>query len=176
YKNKKVNVTVRFNKDLVCSSFGLFSLDVNKLHKLCNEAKGADLNIKGSGLYGKCTADEDSTLFLSLPYSDNFTVKVNGKKVPYKRAFTGFTAFDIPKGESEISITFLPKGFIAGATISLIGIFLTALCFKFKDTIDGNTKINGVCRVVLMGICIAVVTYVYIFSVLAKVLMLAGIM
>ena len=174
YKGEKVDVTVSFNKETICSSFGLFSIDVDKLNKFCNEVKGADLNVRGSGLYGKCIADEDSTLFLSLPYNDNFVIKVDGKKVPYKRALSDFIAFDVPKGESEISVTFLPKGFIAGIIISLIGLSLTALCVKFKSKIDDYTNINEICRVAVLSVCIFVVTCVYVVSVIAKVLMFVG--
>ena len=130
YQNEDVTVTLYIRKFMRCASLNLFGVDRSRLFELCKEKKTACLNVKGGGLYGYCQADEPCTLFLSLPYSDNFTIKVNGKKIGYRRCFTGFTSFDLDRGNNEISITFMPKGFKLGVLLSCLGLILSVFYVK----------------------------------------------
>ena len=51
------------------------------------------------------------------------------KNYKFNRHKTGFMKIDVPEGEGTITLSFIPKGFIAGASCSLIAIIV----FIFYD-------------------------------------------
>lgn len=59
---------------------------------------------------------------LSLPYDEGFTVLVDGQKVETKKVLDFMLGFDITKGIHDIKISYMPKGFILGIILSLLGI------------------------------------------------------
>ena len=59
---------------------------------------------------------------VSLPYDDGFTVLVDGKKVEIKKVMDFLLGFDLDKGAHEIQITYMPKGFVLGSLLTLLGI------------------------------------------------------
>ena len=168
YEDTAVNVSLCFDRNVKCRSFGLFGLDVNKLGEFCLYAQGADLIVKDKGLYGKCCVPEDCSLFVSLPYSDNFIIKVNGERTKYERIFTDFVVFDLPKGDNEISITFTPKGLGMGAFISCIGLLFNVCYVKLSPKLEVKKYFDTITKVITGAICAAAVLGVYILPVLIK--------
>jgi len=72
------------------------------------------------------------TLFISIPYLDTFKIYVDGEKVDYYKIFDTFIGIDIPEGEHNVVIKYIPKGFIFGMILSLIGLLITLVYFKLK--------------------------------------------
>ena len=62
---------------------------------------------------------KDTLLFFSVPYSDGFTAKVNGKSVDIEKADFGFMAVKVPAGTSHIEFHYQTPGFKTGTVISL---------------------------------------------------------
>ena len=60
----------------------------------------------------------------SIPYDENFEIRVDGKKVPYGKANTAFLGFLIGKGEHEVEIIYHAPGAEAGKLLSLSGVLL----------------------------------------------------
>ncbi|MBQ7529947.1 YfhO family protein, partial [bacterium] len=150
-------------------SLALFGVNFYKLNELCQRAQSGNLNVKGSGLYGKCNVAADSTLFVSLPYNDNFVVKVNGVQVPYSRALTGFVSFTLPQGEDEIEITFIPKGLVLGVVISSLGLVVFVLYLRFYRRLDSVSGLDNFATWVMVVISGVVFTGVYIVPVVIKI-------
>ena len=169
FKDEDVKITLHLKKDVKCASFGIFGVDVVKLHGLCSKLRGAELNVKGSGLYGECSAEEDCTLFVSLPYNDNYMVKLNGKKIDYQRALGGFISIDLSKGENEINITFIPKGFILGSIMSILGILLLGVYVKFVTKLEKFTKFDRAVKVIVLIGSSLIFIIVYIVPVVIKI-------
>lgn len=67
---------------------------------------------------GTVTAEEDSVLYLSLPYDEGWTAYVDGSEVPVERMLKAMSGVRIPAGTHELRMTFMPKGLIAGAAVS----------------------------------------------------------
>ena len=126
FNDEKVIVEVETLKDISCASFGVFGLDTDLLEKSCTEAQTLDLTEKKNGLTGSYDSESDKTVFLSVPYTEGFDIRVGGKKVEYREAFSGFIAFDIPSGSGDIDISFRPSGFTAGLILTICGIVSAA--------------------------------------------------
>lgn len=71
----------------------------------------------------------DTSIFFTIPYDQGWSAYQNGKKLQIQQAQTGFMKIDVPEGEGTITLSFIPKGFIAGASCSLIAIIV----FIFYD-------------------------------------------
>ncbi|MCR5123035.1 MAG: YfhO family protein [Ruminococcus sp.] len=124
FENENVTVQLTVLKNNECRSFGVFSVDLDKLEDNISRAECCDLREIKNGLEGAAEVSAAKTVLLSVPYNGGFTVRVNGEKAEIRKALSGFMAFDIPAGRSEIKITFCPKGFGAGAATSFIGVGL----------------------------------------------------
>ena len=125
--NGDTEVELRLVKSVSVGSFGLFGIDADKLDGLLARVESAGLSENGEGiLSGSCTLSEPKTCLVSLPYDKGLRVRVNGKRVPCYKALSGFTAFDLEAGKSDIVISFIPPGFAAGAVISAAGALMLA--------------------------------------------------
>ena len=71
----------------------------------------------------------ETSIFFTIPYDQGWSAYQNGKKLQIQQAQTGFMKIDVPEGEGTITLSFIPKGFVAGASFSLIAIIV----FIFYD-------------------------------------------
>ena len=71
----------------------------------------------------------ETSIFFTIPYDRGWSAYQNGKKLQIQQAQTGFMKIDVPEGEGTITLSFIPKGFVAGASCSLISIIV----FIFYD-------------------------------------------
>lgn len=71
----------------------------------------------------------ETSIFFTIPYDQGWSAYQNGKKLQIQQAQTGFMKIDVPEGEGTITLSFIPNGFIAGASCSLIAIIV----FIFYD-------------------------------------------
>ena len=128
-------------KDVNCASLGVFGVDLDKLDEACGTAQGIGLQEKKNGLYGESDFESAQTVFLSVPYNEGFTVKVNGENVEYRKALSGFMAFDLPAGKCSVDISFKPQGFTAGAVISICGVAATAVYLLLRKKLHPSEKL-----------------------------------
>ena len=73
----------------------------------------------------------ETSIFFTIPYDQGWSAYQNGKKLQIQQAQTGFMKIDVPEGEGTITLSFIPKGFIAGASCSLIAI-IVFIFYDFK--------------------------------------------
>lgn len=135
------NFTIRVEYDdpwyLKVSEVSFAGLDMDKMQSLvdkhaddyCETLYSSDsltVKLNGSGV--------NNMALIPVVYSDNWNVKVNGKKVKAKSVCGLFTGVDIHAGENVIEMTFEPKGKKAGMLISLATLIMmiaSALILKF---------------------------------------------
>lgn len=77
----------------------------------------------------KYKVKNETSIFFTIPYDQGWSAYQNGKKLQIQQAQTGFMKVDVPEGEGTITLSFIPKGFVAGASCSLIAIIV----FIFYD-------------------------------------------
>ncbi|MFR9100926.1 MAG: YfhO family protein, partial [Anaerostipes hadrus] len=102
---------------------------------------------KGNQLNGTINAQEDKTLFFSIPYDKGWKVKIDGKAVKTKALGKAFLTVKVPEGKHEVTLTYVSPGFKEGAVLSIVGfvIFLLILyLFRKKkiSNIEQNSKEN----------------------------------
>ena len=135
------NFTIRVEYDdpwyLKVSEVSFAGLDMDKMQSLvdkhaddyCETSYTSDsltVKLNGSGV--------NNMALIPVVYSDNWNVKVNGRKVKAKSVCGLFTGVDIHAGENVIEMTFEPKGKKAGMLISLATLIMmiaSALILKF---------------------------------------------
>lgn len=135
------NFTIRVEYDdpwyLKVSEVSFAGLDMDKMQSLvdkhaddyCETSYTSDsltVKLNGSGV--------NNMALIPVVYSDNWNVKVNGKKVKAKSVCGLFTGVDIHAGENVIEMTSEPKGKKAGMLISLATLIMmiaSALILKF---------------------------------------------
>lgn len=135
------NFTIRVEYDdpwyLKVSEVSFAGLDMDKMQSLvdkhaddyCETSYTSDsltVKLNGSGV--------NNMALIPVVCSDNWNVKVNGKKVKAKSVCGLFTGVDIHAGENVIEMTFEPKGKKAGMLISLATLIMmiaSALILKF---------------------------------------------
>ncbi len=143
YEKEKITVEITSNKKISCYSFGVFGLDLDLLSETIDKTSCADLRYNGSKIIGNVRTDSTKICLLSIPYNDGLIVRVNGNRVPVKRSLSDLTAFELPAGESSIEIHLIPKGFIAGIIITVIGIALLTVYIRLRRKIHIPKKISG---------------------------------
>lgn len=79
----------------------------------------------GDGISGVVSVEKDGYLITSIPYDENFVLKVDGRKTNLFRANTSFLGARISAGEHQIVLEYHAPGRTAGMWCSLMGFFLT---------------------------------------------------
>ncbi len=137
------NVTVTVQSDSVTSNqVWMYSLDTQAMQSSLSDLKKGNLNItkhgNGGSLKGTIELKDNQVIFTSIPYSDGYTVKVDGKKVtPGKYADT-FMIIPASAGKHTVSIAYsvpgIKKGMIPAclAIVIAIGVYVPAVRRKIK--------------------------------------------
>lgn len=81
--------------------------------------------LKGTKMVGKATVDQDDCiLFLSIPWDQGWTVTVNDTNVIPEKVLGSFIGIPLSKGEHEVVLDFVPKGFKVGRVITIVSLLL----------------------------------------------------
>lgn len=86
-----------------------------------------------SSMKGTVYAKEDGIFFTTLPYEKGWTIKVDGKKVPYYEAAEALIAFDLPAGEHQITMQFVPYGMKLGLGLGAVGFILWIVLHRLEQ-------------------------------------------
>lgn len=178
FSNCALKITVTIKKNVETTSFGVFSVDEQKLENAVNQLIGADLVQKKNGFLCEIDSPSGGYLFIPVPFDSGFSVKVNGVKRSVNN-FGGFMTAPLENGRNRIEFRFCPKGFVVGSVLTAIGIVIFALyvCLgiwgveneKVKRFCEKNSylgrKIETVSLFVTFGLGVAVIFVIYVFPV-----------
>ena len=127
------DIQVKFpgNAQVSFESPTFYRLDTKKYTEAIRKIKENPVEV--SSYKNKVTVNykvkNDTSIFFTIPYDRGWSAYQNGKKLQIQQAQTGFMKIDVPEGEGTITLSFIPKGFVAGASCSLIAIIV----FIFYD-------------------------------------------
>ena len=161
FENENITVQITVNKTISCYSFGVFGLDLNILSETIDKTECAGLNYNNGKITGTINSEKNKTCFLSVPYNQGLIVKINGETVPCKKVLSDFTAFDLKEGENNIEISLIPKGFICGLIITIIGIALLVLYTFFHTKIYIPKKFGELLEIItgIIAVCSMMIVY-----------------
>ncbi|MBO4887735.1 MAG: YfhO family protein [Firmicutes bacterium] len=171
FENQHVEIRVELLQAVSCRSFGVLGLNLSLLEEAVSSCHTLNLTMSSArSLSGYSTDDEPGgTVFLSLPYDSGLTLRIDGKKAPLLESFDGFCAFVLPSGHHEITISYLPPGFVLGAVLSLVFLILFVLFLllpklhEFYLGCCGRKVVSQISMllVLLAGIVVFVMIYVF---------------
>lgn len=113
-----------------------YVLNTDKLEQFYNALADGGLTItkySSTDVMGYVNAAEDGLLFTSIPYDESYTVYVDNVKTDYTSTGNGaFIAVRLPAGTHTVEFRYMPRGFKAGAVISVICLLLLIGCIVFR--------------------------------------------
>ena len=80
----------------------------------------------------KAYANEGESLYISIPYSAEWTIEVNGKEVTPDLIDRGLYSVRLADGENTVRMSFRVKYRGLGIAVSLIGLFMLVMSCKKK--------------------------------------------
>jgi phosphotransferase system glucose/maltose/N-acetylglucosamine-specific IIC component len=122
-------------------SYGVSGLKRDVLKNAVENAESGFMNAKGNEAFGTVTAKEGEYLFVSIPYDEGFTVKINGEKVEAEKVYGDFYSIPLKNGVNNIEMVFVPKGFVLGLIITILGLAICILLAIFSKKDKSNVRI-----------------------------------
>lgn len=143
-ENQETVIEFRFRTDHIdMSNAGVYRADVDQIQQVLENRKKQGLHVtkfSNTHIVGDVSITDDSNYMMtSIPYSDGWKVKVDGKFVKTEKAWNAFLSFPISKGNHKIEFVFRQKGVILGALLSMISItYLIIQLRREKDEISSH--------------------------------------
>ncbi|MDE7124394.1 MAG: YfhO family protein, partial [Eubacterium sp.] len=100
-------------------------LDMNRFEDAYNALSGGfetDLNVNGNTVSGKYTTDKNSTVMFTLPYTEGWTVYVDGVKAEYKELAGTFIGIDLTAGTHSVEMKYKTPYINVGIAATFIGV------------------------------------------------------
>ena len=101
--------------------------DVQEVTDLLARDMLENVRVFGNRLQGDITASKDGILLLTVPWSDNWQVRVDGEKYVPLKIGGMLTGLELKAGEHAISLKYVPGGFYAGVVLTLLCLVLMAV-------------------------------------------------
>lgn len=126
-ENQETVIEFRFRTDHVdMSNAGVYRADVDQIQQVLENRKKQGLHVtkfSNTHIVGDVSITDDSNYMMtSIPYSDGWKVKVDGKFVKTEKAWNAFLSFPISKGNHKVEFVFRQKGVILGALLSIVSV------------------------------------------------------
>lgn len=134
---EKITITTQINQGVTGSIYmHVAQMDEDSFlsgySTLCDEiiniSDYSDTQIKGT-----ITAKKDGVLFTTIPYEEGWALYVDGEKTEIEPVRNAFVAAKVTAGTHDIELKYSPKGFTAGAIISVSAIVIFAAIWIFRD-------------------------------------------
>ncbi len=102
---------------LACEPMNDFEEKINDLKENTLE----NLKIETNKITGTISTNETKMLYLSVPYSEYWSAKIDGKDAEIYKANTAFSAVEIQPGEHNVELTYKNTSISKGAVLSAGG-------------------------------------------------------
>ena len=125
-KTFNINVSFPGNSQVSFESPTFYRLDTQTLTEAIQKIKEQPVTVSTSKnkVFATYDVQQDTSIFLTIPYDKGWSAYQDGKKIEIKQAQTGFMKVDVPKGKGTITLSFIPNGFITGAICSFTSLLL----------------------------------------------------
>ncbi len=102
-------------------------LDIESLYAVMTPlmANGMDVTSHGHGkLQGKINVGEGQKIITSIPFSEGWTVKLDGKEVEKEKFADTFLAVEADAGKHDIVFSYVSPGFDAGVSLCALAVLI----------------------------------------------------
>lgn len=107
-----------------------YSMNTSRVREALQEASKGNVDTKIDGSQITISGINESSgkmLVLSLPYSQGWTAFFNDVQVEAMPVLGGLTGVELPEGEFELKLRYIPQGFVLGSTVSLCTLLVCVL-------------------------------------------------
>ena len=111
------------SQNTVVDSLIMYYFDLDQFKEDIEILKNKEIDIikiEKNVVEAKYNSNEDSIVFMSIPYDTGWRVYVDNKKVKYFNMGHGFMGIEVPKGSHTIKMKFYPNNLFLGIFITLI--------------------------------------------------------
>ena len=84
---------------------------------------------------GSIQASQDGLMLLSVPYDEGWSVYVDGVKTEISPVGEALTGCWLTAGTHEITMRYVPQGFVEGAVLSTVSLLILVLGIAVKSGI-----------------------------------------
>ena len=162
FENTTVTVAFTAKKSMTMRSLGVIAVDADALYAAADSATTVGFTQAGGTLSGTVTAGAGENCLLSVPFTDELRVTVNGKRVEVLKALGGFTLIPLTEGENVISVSARPVGWALALVISALGLALCVLWVLFGRKLTLPDKLGRVLVWPLIAGGVAVFAFIYL--------------
>ena len=138
YANKTINMRLDNSNIKKRDKAYLYYLDEDVFKRVYNKLKKNELKgvkVKNNKLTGYIDTDDNSNLFLAIPYDKGWRAYDNGKKIKVNKSTGDFISLKLDKGHHNIKLVYYSEGFFKGLFITLISVsILTIYIIKKKKS------------------------------------------
>lgn len=131
-KNKHTVTLKLKNEDIGFNEELFYVNELDSMERIYEQVMDTSLEItkfSSTNLEGNIngTTNENSTLVLSIPFDDGWEAKIDGMEVETTAVLNSVLGVKLPKDASRVELTFNPKGYLLGKSISLVSMFIFIL-------------------------------------------------
>ena len=142
-ENQETVIEFRFRTDHIdMSNAGVYRADVDQIQQVLENRKKQGLQVtkfSNTHIVGDVSITDDSNYMMtSIPYSDGWKVKVDGKFVKTEKAWNAFLSFPISKGNHKVEFVFRQKGVILGALLSIVSVAYLVIQMRRSRSNEGQ--------------------------------------
>ena len=163
FEGQYVDVKITVNKDFTADSFGLYTLDVNKISNAVVNADTASIKLTKNKI--TLSPEADGWIYIPFTYNKGYSAKINGEKCEIHKALGSFMAVKAQNGD-KVVLTFCPVGLKFGIAVSISGIILFVLFILFEKKIFRKRKAVILAEKITSILWFATAGTVYILSIL----------
>ncbi len=97
------------------------------IKKIKEEISSLEMVSSKDVLEGNIAVNEDSLLFLSIPYGKGFKIYVDNKIVSYERLLDSFIGIDLESGKHKVVVKYITPYFKEGLVLSIVGVIVSII-------------------------------------------------
>ena len=132
--NDEIVVYISF-KNYLSEEINIYTIDNDKFIKAYDTLKLNSVNInyfKENNIKGNIKLKEKSMIYTSIPYDDGWKVYCNNKTIRTYKINNTLLGFDLPKGNNNIELKYIPKNIDIGIGISVTSLILSTMYLIIK--------------------------------------------
>lgn len=128
YRDENINIKIELTDDVSLSNLTLGIMDNSKYENFINQNKvDTKVEYDKNKIHITVNANEKKILFLPINYSESYKATNNGKKIETLKLYDNYIGVELSEGENDITLTYMPKGFMPCLVISLITVGLSII-------------------------------------------------
>ncbi len=136
-ENTLINLTCTMKDEAKTGDVNIYFYQMNEevLKKGYEAIQNGGLTLtsfKDTRVSGTVNAQKDGVLYLSVPYEDGWSVKVDGQPAELLTMFGAMSGVKLTSGTHEITLTYSPKGFVPGLMVSIMSVAVLVVLYLLE--------------------------------------------